>query len=270
MMLIRILLWTTAILIFLPSPAPACSRGGPDPCLFIHTGMLIIVFGLISEFYKKRIGALFYRSMFLVSVVAYGYYVFISPAYYGGSQCQDVKWMAVLMPLMALIQASQLGYFFFKAKKSPHHIVEGRELSPFRLGFSSIGLLAGTLGLIFFVYSTEDTSHRRYNPYIKSSLHNYFLACNTYWENEGPTNNCSIDIASQPNYGFYNGYDFKIYSIGNQSSFIAFGRHKKGKDVYKIDRKGNIEEVQSHPFPLPPPTKNRWGRFVERVTGGTT
>lgn len=58
-----------------------------------------------------------------------------------------------------------------------------------------IGILAAIAIPVFAQYKT-----RAYDSDTKSHLHNVFLACKSYWVDNGSTSNCTLSIASRTSY----------------------------------------------------------------------
>jgi len=175
------------ILLFTPNLAQACcSIGGPDLCQVIHMGLVSIVFGLISGYYRRTAGSPFYRFLFGVNACSYILIIFLVPQVQ--SFCR-IGLFVLVMPLLALAQVIALAIAARKARREASSETEGPGAA--RLRFSSAGLLLVALAMIFSALNTE----RRYGFYsestAKGSLQYYFLACKAYWADEGGDNTCS-------------------------------------------------------------------------------
>jgi len=233
-----------------------------DACHLIDIGLVSIVFGLISGYYRRTAGSRFFLSLLLANAGLYGFFIFFVPSQmpYGDTQCSNFKWLSHLMPPLALAQVIALANAAGNARREVSSETGGPGAA--RLGFSSAGLLL-VLALFLLSYSSSVNSRlSRYNSDAKANLHNYFLACKAYWADEGGDNTCSKEIASQPSYGFNQSARVEILAEGNESSFTAFATHSRSDYVFKLDNAGDIEKSADSPFP---PANTRWELFLKKI-----
>jgi len=251
------------ILLLTPNMAQACYNSGVNHCQMIHVGLLSIVFGLASGYATRTAGNRFFRSLFKINAGLYGLYIlFVPMAVNYRSECGFLVLLILLIPPMALALVIALAFAAGNAGREASDEGPGAA----RLGFSSAGLLLGTLAIFFFTYSSDVPSHRAYDSDAKANLHNYFLACRAYWADEGGDNTCSIEIAQRASYGFNQSARVKIMTeAGNESSFTAFATHQESYCVFKQDPAGDIEESADSPFPPPLPPKTRWELFLRNI-----
>jgi len=248
------------ILLLTPNLAQACYNSGVDPFDIIPIGIVSIVFGLISGYYRRTAGSPFYRFLFRVNAGSYILIIFLVPQVQ--PLCRIGLFVLVMSLLaLALAQAIALAIAARKARREASSETDGPGAA--RLRFSSAGLLLVALAMIFSTLSTEGP-HRVYRDAdVKASLHNYFLACEAYWADEGGDNTCSLEIAKQASYGFNQIPRMRILTEGgNESSFTAFAAYRNSYSVFKMDHAGNIEESAYNPFP---PPKTRWELFLENI-----
>jgi len=79
----------------------------------------------------------------------------------------------------------------------------------------------------------------------KSNLHNMFLACQYYWEEEGDDKICDHNIASQEKYGYAKIKAVGIAGKGTARDFTATAQHEKTSTVFTINAEGKITEVNN-------------------------
>ena len=98
-----------------------------------------------------------------------------------------------------------------------------------------IGILAAIAIPVFAQYKT-----RAYDSDTKSHLHNVFLACESYWVDNGSTSNCTLSIASRTSYGYTQTNDITIAANGNELTFTASASHAQSTSTFTMDSLGTI------------------------------
>ena len=99
-----------------------------------------------------------------------------------------------------------------------------------------IGILAAIAIPQFNQYKT-----RAYDSDSKSNLHNIYVACKSYWGDQGSGNACSLNIAKGTAYGYIqsSGVDITFVS-GVDWTFAVNGKNVNSPTTYTIDDKGDI------------------------------
>lgn len=98
-----------------------------------------------------------------------------------------------------------------------------------------IGVLAA-IAIPFYAQYKE----RAYDSDTKSHLHNIYLACKGYWNDEGSASNCTVPIASGTNYGYLQTGSISIATSGTEFTFNGTASHKDSTNSFTIDWVGNI------------------------------
>ncbi len=98
-----------------------------------------------------------------------------------------------------------------------------------------IGVLAAIAIPVFAQYKS-----RAYDSDVKSHLHNIFLACKSYWVDNGSTPDCNISIASSTAYGYLQTGDITITASGNELTFTASASHDQSTNTFTMDSLGAI------------------------------
>jgi len=127
-------------------------------------------------------------------------------------------------------------------------ISSNRKLSnAFKWGFG-IGTVVGIIVIGVVIITPQiccigPTRVERYDSDTKANLHNVFLACKAYWADNGPANNCTPAIVSQPEYGYIQSADLNISANGAETDFSATAQNVNSKHTFSIDSEGTITEV---------------------------
>jgi prepilin-type N-terminal cleavage/methylation domain-containing protein len=100
---------------------------------------------------------------------------------------------------------------------------------------SIIGVLAAIAIPVFAQYK-----ERAYDSDTKSHLHNIFVACKSYWTDEGSASNCTVPIASGTNYGYVQTSKITIVATGGEINFSGSASHSDSTKTYTIDSLGAI------------------------------
>jgi len=100
---------------------------------------------------------------------------------------------------------------------------------------SIIGVLAAIAIPVFAQYK-----ERAYDSDAKSHLHNIFLACKSYWADEGSASVCTVPIASGTNYGYTQTSKITIVANGGEINFTGIASHEDSTKSYTIDSLGGI------------------------------
>ena len=98
-----------------------------------------------------------------------------------------------------------------------------------------IGILAAIAVPIFAQYKD-----RAYGADVKSHLHNVYLACKSYWSDEGSNSDCTITTASGPDYGYAQTPQITIVASGGEITFSGSASHANSTNTYTIDSLGSI------------------------------
>ncbi|MCA9484201.1 MAG: prepilin-type N-terminal cleavage/methylation domain-containing protein [Nitrospina sp.] len=81
---------------------------------------------------------------------------------------------------------------------------------------------------------------RSYDAYTKSTLKQFFMACKSYWIDQGPSQDCTEASVSTTTYGFTTPVEITIVPSGNESNFTATGQHAQSANVFTMDSGGMI------------------------------
>jgi len=98
-----------------------------------------------------------------------------------------------------------------------------------------IGVLAAIAIPIFAQYK-----ERAYGSDTKSHLHNIFLACKSYWSDQGSASNCTVPIASSTAYGYAQTTKISIATTGGEITFTGTASHADSTNTFTIDSMGSI------------------------------
>jgi prepilin-type N-terminal cleavage/methylation domain-containing protein len=98
-----------------------------------------------------------------------------------------------------------------------------------------IGILAAIAIPVFAQYKA-----RAYDSDTKSHLHNVFLACKSYWVDNGTGPDCTFAIASSTSYGYQQTPDISITATGGEITFTATASHAQSTNTFTIDSLGAI------------------------------
>lgn len=109
-----------------------------------------------------------------------------------------------------------------------------------KVGFWVAFLLGAALVFIQVNQRQEFTKNRAYDSDARANVHNIFLACNAYWADNDPENNCTPAIASGPEYGYIQSPDVNVIANGTKTDFSATAQHIKSMKTFRIDSNGTI------------------------------
>ncbi len=98
--------------------------------------------------------------------------------------------------------------------------------------------------LVIYANSTHpELDQQTQNNDAKVNLHNLYIFCLYYWREEGVENLCSIDIATQSEYGYIPSKNINIAIESEEKvNFSATASHKNTKNIFVIDAEGRITE----------------------------
>ena len=98
-----------------------------------------------------------------------------------------------------------------------------------------IGVLAAIAIPVFAQYK-----ERAYASDIKSHLHNVYLACKSYWVDEGSGSDCTVPIASSTTYGYTQTTKISIVTTGTEYTFSGTASHTDSTNTFTMDSVGSI------------------------------
>jgi prepilin-type N-terminal cleavage/methylation domain-containing protein len=98
-----------------------------------------------------------------------------------------------------------------------------------------IGILAAIAIPVFAQYKT-----RGYDADTKSHLHNIFLACKSYWGDNGTNPACTAAIASGTSYGYQQTGNISISVTGSEITFAGSAIHTQSTNTFTINSLGAI------------------------------
>ena len=98
--------------------------------------------------------------------------------------------------------------------------------------------------LVIYANSTHpELDQQTQNNDAKVNLHNLYIFCLYYWREEGVENLCSIDIATQSEYGYIPSKNINVaIESGEKVNFSATASHKNTMNIFVIDSEGRITE----------------------------
>jgi hypothetical protein len=76
----------------------------------------------------------------------------------------------------------------------------------------------------------------------KETLHNFFIACKSFWVENGGGKTCTLSKASQKKYNFEIPDGISIRGEGADDNFKALAYHKRSIHVFRINSEGSIVE----------------------------
>ena len=76
----------------------------------------------------------------------------------------------------------------------------------------------------------------------KETLRKFFLACKSFWFENGGGKTCTLMIASQKKYNFEIPNGISIRGEGADDNFHALAYHKRSIRVFRINSEGSIVE----------------------------
>jgi hypothetical protein len=96
--------------------------------------------------------------------------------------------------------------------------------------------------LILILVLPQCITYKKHGPSSDAitNLSNLYLACSAYWADKGNDKNCTVDIASQENYGFIPSSDVAVSGNGTAISFIGRSSHINSDKSYIMDTTGSI------------------------------
>ena len=111
-------------------------------------------------------------------------------------------------------------------------------------------ITTATLSLILSIYLSSSYPSLTFGQRAKESdmkynLHQMFLACQYYWEEEGDDKICDHNIASQQKYGYIQSKAVSIIGKGAANDFTATAHHEKSPKGFFINAEGIIAEVKN-------------------------
>ena len=98
-----------------------------------------------------------------------------------------------------------------------------------------IGILAAIAIPFFAQYKA-----RAYDSDTKSNLHNIFLACKSYWGDNGAAPDCNVAVASGTSYGYIQSNGISIAANGGENAFLASASHTQSTNTFTLDSLGSI------------------------------
>ncbi len=123
-----------------------------------------------------------------------------------------------------------------KVKQKVKKLQGGFTLIEMLIVIAIIGILAAVAIPQFVAYK-----NKAYEGDAKSNLHNLYLACYAYWQDNGSAQDCDETEVNNSTYGFVQSPEIQItVSTKNQSNFSAQANHQDGGGTVNINSSGNI------------------------------
>ena len=98
-----------------------------------------------------------------------------------------------------------------------------------------LGVLAAIAIPVFAQYKG-----RAYDADVKSHLHNIYLACKVYWNDEGSASNCTVPTVSTTAYGYTQTTNISIVAAGNEFNFASTASNANSTNTFTMDSIGSI------------------------------
>ena len=98
-----------------------------------------------------------------------------------------------------------------------------------------LGVLAAIAIPVFAQYKG-----RAYDADTKSHLHNIYLACKAYWNDEGSASNCTAPTVSSTAYGYTQTSNISIVVTGNEYNFAGTASNTNSTNTFTMDSVGSI------------------------------
>ena len=100
--------------------------------------------------------------------------------------------------------------------------------------------LLGNAGHFMLPQVYTSTKTRAFSSDTKANLHNVYLACKSYWSDQGPDQSCNREIASATTYGYIQSQEVKIHGSGTENDFCAFAWHLGNREIFTMNTLGTI------------------------------